>query len=68
MKFIKGLLFLFVAVLVMVAIVGVYYALGWVLSLLVNPILLNFDLNPITPFIGALILAVIDWFVRIIKG
>lgn len=67
MKFIKGLLFLFVAVLVMVAIVGVYYVSGWILSLLVNPILLNFDLNPITPFIGALILAIIDWFVRMIK-
>ena len=67
MKLLKGILFLAVALIVIGLFMGVYYVLGWVLSLLLNPVLLHFNLNPITPFLGALMLILIDWFIRLIR-
>ena len=46
---------------------GITFGLGWILSVLVNPILLNFGLNTITPFMGFLIVLVINIIVGLIR-
>lgn len=46
---------------------GLAYGLGWLLSIIVNPILLNFGLNTITPFIGFLIVVTINIIVGLIR-
>lgn len=46
---------------------GLSYGLGWLLSIIVNPILLNFGLNTITPFIGFLIVVTINIIVGLIR-
>lgn len=46
---------------------GITFGLGWLLSMLINPILLNFGLNTITPFIGFLIVLVINILIALIR-
>lgn len=46
---------------------GITFGLGWILSVLVNPVLLNFGLNTITPFMGFLIVLVINIIVGLIR-
>ncbi|HBF7594825.1 TPA: hypothetical protein KOX39_003440 [Clostridioides difficile] len=58
-----GLLFL----LIFAFVLGLYLIGGWVVSLLLNPILANFGLNTITPVIGAFIIVLCEMLGKLIR-
>ena len=58
-----GLIFL----LILAVLIGVYLLGGWVLSLVLNPILTNFGVNTITPIIGAFIILLCEIISNLIR-